>query len=189
MTDIATPLLLLLLLLLLRLLPLLLPSSPGARPGDTVRRPSPIVTRGADKRSIARTLARSFARSVLARLPLQLTCLPKPSTSSSSSTSDHHQICILRPPARVAWIFASVPRLYRGTDTEAANGTAAQPGGRAPPPESVSRCSISAAVAQPTAVRRRRRRRGRPLGEVGRSTGRQGRLARRLARSLGHSRD
>lgn len=104
MSDIGDPLLLLLLLLSMLLL-LLLPSSPGARPGDTVRRRSPIVTCGADQRSIARSLAPSS-------VPLQLACLPKPSTSSSSSTIDHHQICTRRPPA---WNFACVPMLCRGT--------------------------------------------------------------------------
>ena len=167
--------LLLLLLLLLRLLPLLLPSSPGARPGDTVRRPSPIVTRGADKRSIARTLVRSFGPPsvALACSSLAYQNHPPAAAAPAAAVTTTRFVSCARPPA---WIFACVPRLYRGTDTEAANGTAARSAGRAraPPPESVSRCSISAAAA--------RRRRGRPLGEVGRSTGRQGRLARPLWR-------
>ena len=65
MSDIGDPLLLLLLLLSMLLL-LLLPSSPGARPGDTVRRRSPIVTCGADQRSIARSLPRRCPCSSLA---------------------------------------------------------------------------------------------------------------------------
>ena len=78
-----------------------------------------MVSRGADKRSIARSLARWRTKTI-------------------HKQQHHHQIRILRPPA---WNFACVPRLCRGTVTLAANGTAALP-----PTESVSRCSISAAA-------------------------------------------